>query len=168
MNDTSPSTPKLWNMFDNFYMQWRNIWIHHIAITTTRCVNPDVQSPMKSCITPGLQRMQLCSGWGSYPTWKGSHIPSQHMKSVWIPSYAVGGWAHGFIIMPLPPSHELTEIWEASWKLYHCWVWAEQDDIVQWLIKALTQHEMVPTSPPQHIPGLGQCSYAVDGHSNLS
>ena len=63
--------------------------LHHV--TTTTCVRPDVGSPIKSCITPGLQRIPLCSGWGSYPRWKESHMPSQHMKGVWKPSYAVDG-----------------------------------------------------------------------------
>ena len=69
------------------------------------------------------------------------------MKGVWQLSYAVGGWAHGFIIMPLPPSHELTQIWEVSWNLYHCWVWANQDDIVQWL-RLLLNMEWFPHPLP--------------------
>ena len=44
------------------------------------------------------------------------------------------GWAHGSIIMPLPP-YVLTQIWEVSW-----------NHVV--VVEALTQHGMVPTSPP--------------------
>ena len=42
------------------------IWIyhyHHANITT--CVHPNLGSQLKSCITAGIQRMSLCSDWGS-------------------------------------------------------------------------------------------------------
>ena len=88
VDPTSP--PNIWKVFDNFHILLMGTWnLHHV--TTTTCVRPDVGSPIKSCITPGLQRIPLCSGWGSYPRWKESHIPSQHMKGVWKPSYAVDG-----------------------------------------------------------------------------
>ena len=42
------------------------------------------------------------------------------------------GWVHGSIIMPLSP-HVLTQIWEVSCNLYHCWASATQNSIVSWL-----------------------------------
>ena len=94
--------------------------------------------------------MPLCSswGWGSYLTWNGSHIPSQHMEGVWQPStFICYGWAYRSIIMPLPLSlHVITQIWEVSWNpasLLGC-----KGCHSCAAVEALTHHGMIPTFTP--------------------
>ncbi len=84
------SPPNIYQALDNVHMLWMGTAINHNAVTNT-CVNPDVGSPLKFHITAVWQRMTLCCGWGSYPTWNQSHIPSHHMKGSWQLSYAVNG-----------------------------------------------------------------------------
>ena len=127
VDPTSP--PNIWKVFDNFHMMLMGTWnLHHV--TTTTCVRPDVGSPIKSCITPGLQRIPLCSGWGS-PKMEGIPHPLPTYERC-LKTFICCGWAHGSIIMPLSP-HVLTQIWEVSWNHYHCWASATQDSIVWWL-----------------------------------
>ena len=125
--------------------------LYHASTTTiTPCVDPDKGSWMKSCITPGLQRIPSCSGWGSYPRWKGSHPLPAYERC--LKTFICCGWAHGSITMKLPP-HVLTQIWEVSWNLHHCWSWATQDSIVRWL-RLLINMEWFPHPLPT-ITGLG-------------
>ena len=87
----SISPPNIcWKVVDKLHMLWMGIWCHILPITTTWVV-PDLGSLLKLWFTAGLQLTPLCSGWGSNPTWNGSHISSQHMQGGWQPSYAVDG-----------------------------------------------------------------------------
>ena len=73
-------------------MLWMGLWIwspRH-AVTTT-LVGLDLESQLKSWITPRFQKIPSCSGWGSHPTWHDSHIYSKHVKGDWWTLYAVDG-----------------------------------------------------------------------------
>ena len=94
-------------------------------------------------LTAGLQLTPLCSGWGSNPTWNGSHISSQHMQRGWQPSYAVDGHGAIFCILPLQPL-ELSQIWEVFWN-YGSLLGCQRHHCV--VVEALTHHGMVPISP---------------------
>ena len=85
-----PSPLNIWEVIDNLHMLWMGIWIHHHAVTNT-FVGPDLVSRHNALVTAGQHMRLLCSGWGSKPTWIGSPIPSEHMRSDWQPSYAVDG-----------------------------------------------------------------------------
>ena len=85
---TSP--PNIFRVFDNLHMLWMGTWnSHQVVITTSGCL--DLGSQLKSWFSAGLQRTPLCSGWGSNPTWNGSHTPSQHIYGLWQPLYDVDG-----------------------------------------------------------------------------
>jgi len=45
--------------------------------------------PGHCCDYGGCKMMQRCSGWGSKPTWNGSHILSKHILGDWQHSYDV-------------------------------------------------------------------------------
>jgi hypothetical protein len=71
-----------------FPSQQNKYWCHH-AVTTT-LAGPDLGSQLKSVESlVCTQMMPWCSGWGSKPTWNGSHIHSKHIRSDWQPSYTV-------------------------------------------------------------------------------
>ena len=58
---------------------------------------PSLGSRLKSCVTAWRQLKPLGTGWGSKPTWHGSHIPSIHIQGDWQPSYAIDGKFGGWI-----------------------------------------------------------------------
>ena len=69
---------------------WIGIWMCHHAVTTT-LVSIDLGSQMKSWVTAGCQTMPWSTGWGSKPTWNGSHILSKQKQGDWEPPYVVDG-----------------------------------------------------------------------------
>ncbi len=86
-------------------------------------------------VIAGLQLTPLCNGWGSNPTWNGSHISSHDkLQMLWL---WMGIWSHH--------QANFNKNWEVFWnsgsllgcKWHHCAV-----------AEALTQHGMVPISPP--------------------
>ena len=86
-------------------------WFLHPLHTYTRCLRPficcgwadgstitplppylstqNLGSWLISWVTGMLQMMQGWIGWGSRPTWNGSHIHSIHIQGIWDCSYAV-------------------------------------------------------------------------------
>ena len=101
-------------------------WFPHPLHTYTRCLRPficygwadgstitplppylsaqNLGSRLISWVTAMLQMMQGWIGWGSRPTWNGSHIHSIHIKRYLRSFICCGcGWADGSTIMPLPP-----------------------------------------------------------------
>jgi hypothetical protein len=126
-----PTYTRSWTMFKCCGWAQQSWNLHHV--TTTTCVHPDVGSPIKSCITPGLQSTKdtIVQWLRLLPKMEGiPHPLPTHERC--LKTFICCGWAHGSIIMPLPP-HVLTQIWEVSWNLYHCWALATQDSIVWWL-----------------------------------
>ncbi len=90
MDPTPP--PNIRKAFDYFHILWMGTWNLYHATTTT-CVDPDVGSCMKSCITPGLQRIPSCSGWGSHTTQHGRFPKSpSNIWKVLEYLYAVDGY----------------------------------------------------------------------------
>ena len=77
-------------VIDNLHMQWMGIWISHHVVTTT-LVGHSFRNSAEIFVCWWVKNEPLCIGWGSKPTWNGSHIPSIHIQGVWQLSYAVDG-----------------------------------------------------------------------------
>jgi len=70
------STSNTYKVIANLYMLWMGVWIHDHAILTT-LVSPDLWSKLRSVsLVVCTQMMIWHRGWGSTPTWDGSHINS--------------------------------------------------------------------------------------------
>jgi hypothetical protein len=134
------STSNICKVFGNIHMLWMGILMRHYAITTT-LVGLDLGCMLENRVTAGLLTILLCSGWGSRPTWNGSHIHFKHMQGVWQHSYAVDGQ------MDASSCRYHHTCWPrfgmSAGKLGHSW--ATTKDTKNAVVEALDPHGMVPT-----------------------
>ena len=132
------------------------------AVTST-LIGPEVGSPLKPLVSAEHQMILLGNGWGSKPTWNGSHIHSRHIKGDWQPSYAFD--------RDMDPS---------SCRYHHtCWSWlgrsagvfghclARNDTAVHsgWVSKPTWNGSYFPS---RHIKEDWKSSYAFDGNMDPS
>jgi len=114
---TMVSTPHISKVIHNLliHMLWMGIWSPHHAVTTT-LVGPGLESQLKSLITTRCKMIPSCSGWGSHPTWNGSHFHFKHIKSYWQPSYMLwmGIWSphHAVTTTLVGPNLESPTRWQ--------------------------------------------------------
>ncbi len=150
---TMVSTPHISKVIHNLliHMLWMGIWSPHHAVTTT-LVGPGLESQLKSLITTRCKMIPSCSGWGSHPTWNGSHFHFKHIKSYWH-LHICCGWGYGAPIMLLPP-----HLWDPIWKVLPGDKW-NHHAVVEALIPPWNGSHI----HSKHTQGGWHTSYAVDG-----
>ena len=132
------------------------------AVTST-LIGPEVGSPLKPLVSAEHQMILLGNGWGSKPTWNGSHIHSRHIKGDWQPSYAFD--------RDMDPSscryHHTCWSWlgRSAGIFGHCLAWNDTAVHSGWVSKPTWNGSYFPS---RHIKEDWKSSYAFDGNMDPS